>query len=77
LARKWNASVITELFWRVRKSGAADVFRATLDGRCRCCGFAGPIATNKFLFKDMGWRSGALVAVLCGLRPFLRAGDPR
>ena len=64
LARKWNASVITENVPGASGNlGAADVFRAAPDGHTPLLCPPGPIATNKFLFKDMGYDSARWVAV--------------
>src|SRR5438477_2708365 len=58
LARKWNASVITENVTGASGNlGAAEVFRAPPDGHTLMLCPPGPIATNKFLFKDMGYDS--------------------
>src|ERR1043165_1817322 len=58
LARKWKASVITENGPGASGNlGAADVFRSAPDGHTLLLCPPGPIATNKFLFKDLAYDS--------------------
>src|SRR6267142_3339343 len=64
LARKWNASVITENVPGASGNlGAADVFRAAPDGHTLMLCPPGPIATNKFLFRDMSYDSARWVPI--------------
>jgi tripartite-type tricarboxylate transporter receptor subunit TctC len=64
LARKWSASVITENVPGASGNlGAADVFRAAPDGHTLMLCPPGPIATNKFLFRDMAYDSSRWVAI--------------
>jgi tripartite-type tricarboxylate transporter receptor subunit TctC len=64
LARKWNASVITENVTGASGNlGAADVFRSAPDGHTLMICPPGPISTNKFLFKDMGYDASRWVAI--------------
>ena len=64
LARKWNASVITENVPGASGNlGAADVFRSAPDGHTLLLCPPGPIATNKFLFKDLAYDSSRFVPI--------------
>src|SRR5262245_49494184 len=64
LARKWNASVITENMPGASGNlGAAEVFRSAPDGHTLLLCPPGPIATNKFLFKDLPYDSARWVAI--------------
>jgi len=64
LARKWNASVITENVPGASGNlGAADVFRSTPDGHTLLLCPPGPIATNKFLFKDLAYDASRWVPI--------------
>ena len=64
LARKWNASVITENVPGASGNlGAADVFRSAPDGHTLLLCPPGPIATNKFLFKDLAYDSTRWVPI--------------
>ena len=64
LARKWNASVITENVPGASGNiGAADVFRSAPDGHTLLLCPPGPIATNKFLFKDLAYDSNRWVPI--------------
>ena len=64
LARKWNASVITENVPGASGNlGAADVFRSAPDGHTLLLCPPGPIATNKFLFKDLAYDPSRWVPV--------------
>jgi tripartite-type tricarboxylate transporter receptor subunit TctC len=68
LSRKWGQSVIVENAGGAAGNiGAADVFRAAPDGHTLMVTSPGPVATNKFLYKDMPfdparWTSIALLA---------------
>jgi len=68
LSRKWGQSVIVEnIGGAAGNIGAADVFRAAPDGYTLMITSPGPVATNKFLYKDMPfdparWTSIALLA---------------
>jgi tripartite-type tricarboxylate transporter receptor subunit TctC len=56
LARKWGKSVIVENSGGAAGNiGAAEVFRAAPDGQTLMVAAPGPIATNSFLYKDMGY----------------------
>jgi tripartite-type tricarboxylate transporter receptor subunit TctC len=64
LARKWNSPVITEnVSGASGNLGAAEVFRSPPDGHTLMLCPPGPIATNKFLFKDMSYDSSQWVAI--------------
>src|SRR5439155_12888557 len=64
LARKWNASVITENVPGASGNlGAAEVFRSAPDGHTLLLCPPGPIATNKFLFKDLTYDSSRWVPI--------------
>jgi tripartite-type tricarboxylate transporter receptor subunit TctC len=64
LARKWNASVITENVPGASGNlGATDVFRSAPDGHTLLLCPPGPIATNKFLFKDLAYDSSRWVPI--------------
>ncbi len=64
LARKWNSPVITEnVSGASGNLGAAEVFRSTPDGHTLLLCPPGPIATNKFLFKDMSYDPSRWVAI--------------
>src|SRR5215467_12426647 len=64
LARKWNLSVITENVPGASGNlGAADVFRSAPDGHTLLLCPPGPIATNKFLFKDLAYDPSRWVPV--------------
>ena len=64
LARKWNASVITENVPGASGNlGAADVYRSAPDGHTLLLCPPGPIATNKFLFKDLAYDSARFVPI--------------
>jgi tripartite-type tricarboxylate transporter receptor subunit TctC len=68
LSRKWGQSVIVEnVGGAAGNIGANDVFRAAADGHTLMVTSPGPVATNKFLYKDMPfdsarWTSIALLA---------------
>jgi tripartite-type tricarboxylate transporter receptor subunit TctC len=68
LSRKWGQSVIVEnVGGAAGNIGANDVFRAAPDGHTLMVTSPGPVATNKFLYKDMPfdparWTSIALLA---------------
>jgi len=68
LSRKWGQTVIVEnVGGAAGNIGAADVFRAAPDGYTLMVTSPGPVATNKFLYKDMPfdpsrWTSIALLA---------------
>src|SRR5262245_31051687 len=64
LARKWNASVITENVPGASGNlGAADVYRSAPDGHTLLLCPPGPIATNKFLFKDLAYDANRWVPI--------------
>jgi tripartite-type tricarboxylate transporter receptor subunit TctC len=64
LARKWNASVITENVPGASGNlGAADVFRSAPNGHTLLLCPPGPIATNKFLFKDLAYDASRWVPI--------------
>jgi tripartite-type tricarboxylate transporter receptor subunit TctC len=68
LSRKWGQSAIVEnIGGAAGNIGAAEVARAVPDGHTLLLTSAGPIATNSFLYKEMGydparWVSVALLA---------------
>jgi tripartite-type tricarboxylate transporter receptor subunit TctC len=68
LSRKWGQTVIVEnVGGAAGNIGAADVFRAAPDGYTLMVTSPGPVATNKFLYKEMPfdparWTSIALLA---------------
>jgi tripartite-type tricarboxylate transporter receptor subunit TctC len=68
LSRKWGQTVLVEnIGGAAGNIGANDVFRAAPDGRTLMVTSPGPVATNKFLMKDMPfdparWTSIALLA---------------
>jgi tripartite-type tricarboxylate transporter receptor subunit TctC len=54
LSRKWGQTVLVEnIGGAAGNIGAADVFRAAPDGHTLMVTSPGPVATNKFLSKDM------------------------
>jgi tripartite-type tricarboxylate transporter receptor subunit TctC len=56
LGRKWGQSAIVEnVGGAAGNIGAAEVARATPDGYTLLLASPGPIATNSFLYKDMGY----------------------
>ena len=58
LARKWEQSAIVENSGGAAGNiGAAEVFRAAPDGHTLMVASPGPIATNRFLYKDMPFDS--------------------
>jgi tripartite-type tricarboxylate transporter receptor subunit TctC len=64
LARKWNASVITENMPGASGNlGAAEVYRSAPDGHTLLICPPGPIATNKVLFKDLHYDSARWSAI--------------
>jgi tripartite-type tricarboxylate transporter receptor subunit TctC len=64
LARKWNASVITENVPGASGNlGATDVFRSAPDGHTLLLCPPGPISTNKFLFKDLAYDASRWVPI--------------
>jgi len=64
LSRKWNSAVITEnLPGASGNLGAGEVYRAAPDGHTLLLCPPGPIATNKFLFKDLPYDSERWVAI--------------
>jgi tripartite-type tricarboxylate transporter receptor subunit TctC len=64
LGRKWNASVIVENQPGASGNlGAAEVFRSAPDGHTMMICPPGPIATNRFLFKDLGYDPSRWVAI--------------
>src|ERR1043165_3274432 len=64
LARKWNASVITENVPGASGNlGAADVFRSAPDGHTLLLRPPGPIATIRFLFEDLEHDSNRWVPI--------------
>jgi tripartite-type tricarboxylate transporter receptor subunit TctC len=68
LAREWKQTVVVEnIGGAAGNIGAADVFRAAPDGYTLLVTSPGPVATNKFLYKDMPydparWTPVALLA---------------
>jgi tripartite-type tricarboxylate transporter receptor subunit TctC len=64
LTRKWGRAVISENVPGASGNiGAADVWRAAPDGHTMMLAPPGPIATNRFLFKDMTYDSTKWVAI--------------
>jgi tripartite-type tricarboxylate transporter receptor subunit TctC len=64
LSRKWGQTVIVEnVGGAAGNIGAADVFRAAADGYTLMVTSPGPVATNKFLYKDMPFDSARWTAV--------------
>ncbi len=64
LARKWGQSVIVEnIGGAAGNIGAADVFRAAPDGYMLLVASPGPVATNRFLYKDMPYDSKRWTAI--------------
>ena len=64
LARKWNAAVIVENVTGASGNiGAAEVFRSAPDGHTLMLSPPGPIATNRFLFKEMGYDPARWVVI--------------
>jgi len=56
LSRKWGQSAIVEnIGGGAGNIGAAEVARATPDGHTLLLASPGPIATNSFLYKEMGY----------------------
>jgi tripartite-type tricarboxylate transporter receptor subunit TctC len=56
LSRKWGQSAIVEnIGGAAGNIGAAEVARAAPDGHTLLLASPGPIATNRFLYKDMGY----------------------
>jgi tripartite-type tricarboxylate transporter receptor subunit TctC len=64
LSRKWGRTVISENVPGASGNiGALDVWRAAPDGHTLMLAPPGPIATNRFLFKDMNYDSTKWVAI--------------
>ncbi|HEY7299022.1 MAG TPA: tripartite tricarboxylate transporter substrate binding protein [Xanthobacteraceae bacterium] len=64
LGRKWNNPVIVENVTGASGNiGAAEVFRSAPDGHTLMICPPGPIATNRFLFKSMGYESSRWVVI--------------
>ena len=64
LTRKWGRPVISENVPGASGNiGAADVWRAAPDGHTMMLAPPGPIATNRFLFKEMSYDSTKWVPV--------------
>jgi len=64
LTRKWGRTVISENVPGASGNiGAADVWRAAPDGHTLLLAPPGPIATNRFLFKEMAYDSTKWVVV--------------
>jgi tripartite-type tricarboxylate transporter receptor subunit TctC len=58
LSRKWGQTVLVEnIGGAAGNIGANDVFRAAPDGHTLLVTSPGPVATNKFLYKDMPFDS--------------------
>ncbi len=56
LARKWGQSAIVEnIGGAAGNIGSAEVARATPDGHTLLLASPGPIATNSFLYREMGY----------------------
>jgi tripartite-type tricarboxylate transporter receptor subunit TctC len=64
LTRKWGQSAIVEnVGGAAGNIGSAEVARAAPDGYTLLLASPGPIATNSFLYKDMGYDPGRWVPV--------------
>ncbi len=64
LTRKWGRTVISENVPGASGNvGALDVWRSTPDGHTMLLAPPGPIATNRFLFKDMAYDATKWVPV--------------
>ncbi len=64
LSRKWGRTVISENVPGASGNiGALDVWRAAPDGHTMLLAPPGPIATNRFLFKEMNYNSTKWVPV--------------
>jgi len=57
LSRKWGQTVLVENIGAAGNIGANDVFRAAPDGHTLLVTSPGPVATNKFLYKEMPFDS--------------------
>jgi tripartite-type tricarboxylate transporter receptor subunit TctC len=64
LTRKWGRTVITENVGGASGNvGALDVYRSTPDGHTMMLAPPGPIATNRFLFKELNYDAGKWVPI--------------
>lgn len=64
LTRKWGRTVISENIGGASGNvGALDVYRSTPDGHTMMLAPPGPIATNRFLFKDMNYDASKWVPI--------------